>query len=61
MSEKDLEQLIRAERNAYSREWRAKNKDRIKQHNADYWKRRVLKTLEAQKEAEQEAAEVQNG
>ena len=29
--------------NAYNREWRAKNKDKVKQYNAAYWERRVAK------------------
>lgn len=46
---KPLEQLAREARAAYSREWRAKNKDRVKQANAKYWERRVLK-MKAEKE-----------
>lgn len=43
-----IEELAKAERNKYAREWRAKNKDKVKENNARYWARRALK---AQKEA----------
>lgn len=46
---KPLEQLAREAKAAYSREWRAKNKDRVKQINAKYWERRALK-MKAEKE-----------
>ena len=39
----DLEKEIRAERNKYNKEWRNKNKDKVKQYNKSYWERRVLK------------------
>ena len=47
----ELQDLARLERNRYAREWRAKNKDKVKETNARYWARRALK------KAEQEAAE----
>lgn len=28
----------------YQREWRAKNKDKVKQHNERYWERKAAKT-----------------
>jgi len=28
-------------KNAYLREWRAKNKDKVLKHNADYWEKKV--------------------
>lgn len=37
------ENLAREERNAYAREWRAKNKEKVKKINANYWARRALK------------------
>lgn len=30
----------REERNAYMREWRKKNKDRVKEYNSNYWERK---------------------
>jgi len=38
-SEKDL---IREARNAYKREWRAKNRERIKKYNDAYWLRKAM-------------------
>lgn len=43
MSEREIKDF----RNKYNREWRAKNKDKVKQYNKSYWERR----------AEREAAE----
>ena len=48
---KKLEELARQEEREYKKAWRAKNKDRVRQYNADYWKRRVEKRLQEQKEA----------
>ncbi|WGX77360.1 hypothetical protein QJS64_05035 [Paraclostridium bifermentans] len=33
----------REERNAYLREWRKKNKDKIKKYNKRYWERKASK------------------
>ena len=52
MSEKKLDELIADERRAYYREWRAKNKDKVKKHNADYWKRRAEKRAVAEQEVQ---------
>lgn len=41
-----VEQLANEERRAYFRKWRAENKDKVKRHNATYWKKRALKKLE---------------
>lgn len=46
----EIEQLAKAERLEYLRQWRAKNRDRVKLHNANYWKRRAeRKLLESRK------------
>ena len=45
---KTLDDMAKEARLAYYREYRARNKDRIKKTNAEYWKRRALK-LQAQK------------
>lgn len=39
----DLEQKIKDEKNEYQREWRSRNKDKIKKYNQRYWERRVIK------------------
>lgn len=33
----------RQARNAYAREWRAKNRDKVRQYNADYWTRKAAR------------------
>ncbi len=43
-----IERLANEERKAYYRKWRAENRDKVKKHNANYWKKRVLKKLESQ-------------
>lgn len=43
--QKTIEEIAREERLAYFREWRAKNKDKVKQHNATYWLKRAKRRL----------------
>ncbi|MBS5661239.1 MAG: phosphatase [Clostridiales bacterium] len=50
MDEKTLEQLALEERREYFRKWRANNKDKVKKHNADFWKRRVEQRLQSEQE-----------
>lgn len=38
-----LEELARKERLEYYREWRAKNKDKVREHNRRYWERRAAR------------------
>lgn len=33
----------RKAKNAYARAWRAKNPDKVKQYNADYWARKAAR------------------
>lgn len=51
MTEKELAELARQERNKYHREWRAKNPDKVKARNRKYWEHRALQAAEAAKEA----------
>ena len=37
-------------RNAYAREWRAKNPDKVKKNNANYWLRKAGKMVTEKKE-----------
>ena len=48
---KTIEELAREERLAYFREWRANNKDKVKQHQATYWQRRAER-IKAEREAQ---------
>ena len=49
MTEQERQELARQERNRYHREWRAKNKERVKAINDRYW---ANKALQAQKNTE---------
>lgn len=50
MDEKKLDEQARAARAEYSRQWRAKNKDKVRENNRRYWQRRAER-LAAGKEA----------
>lgn len=41
-----LEEMAKEARRQYSREWRRKNKDRIREINARYWRRRAERMAE---------------
>lgn len=36
---------VREIRNAYMREWRARNKDKVKEHQERYWSKKALKDI----------------
>lgn len=40
-----IDEIIRNEKNLYQREWRAKNKDRVRVINRRYWENRARKKL----------------
>lgn len=39
------------ERREYFRQWRAKNKDKVRENNRRYWERRAEKKAQAEQEA----------
>lgn len=41
----NIEDLVKEEKNLYQREWRAKNKDKVRVINKRYWEKRALKRL----------------
>ena len=43
----DMNNQARAARNAYARAWRAKNRDKVKQYNQNYWTKKAAKDGEA--------------
>lgn len=51
----NLERLAIEERRRYQKEWRAKNKDKVRAQNQKFWLRRAQQRLAA--EAEKEVAE----
>ena len=48
MSEVDLTEKARLARNAYQREYRAKNKGKIKEINARYWERKAAQEAKSE-------------
>jgi hypothetical protein len=53
-SKKEIELLVKEVRKEYFRSWRAANKDKVKQHNQNYWKKKALERLEGEKNAAHE-------
>lgn len=43
---RNAEEAARQVRNAYYRQWRANNRDKVKRYNADYWARKAAKNGE---------------
>lgn len=43
----NLEEMMKEKRREYFRQWRAKNKDKVRQHNLNYWMKKAQQ--EAQK------------
>jgi len=46
----NFEEAVKQERREYFRNWRASNKDKVRQHNQNYWRRRAERKLQEQKE-----------
>ena len=44
-NEKTLEEIARKERLEYFRNWRANNKEKVKKHNQNYWRKKAEKRL----------------
>ena len=40
---KPIDEVIAKERRQYFKEWRERNKDKVKQHNQNYWLKRAEK------------------
>lgn len=51
MTDKELDKLAREERNAYHREYRKRNSERIKKQQADYWRRKAEQRAKAEQQA----------
>lgn len=45
----ELEQKVKELRNKKAREWREKNKEKVKQINHNYWLRKAKQALEEEK------------
>lgn len=46
-----LQERAAEERREYFRQWRAKNKDKVRENNRRYWERRAAKKAQAEQEA----------
>ena len=57
MTEQQIQARAREERNSYQREWRAKNKDKVRAINARYWAKRARQTIEKEVQDEQKEAD----
>ena len=55
MVAKTLDEVIREEKREYHRNWRAKNRDKIKNNNNAYWSKKAMQKLQA--ESNHEAGE----
>jgi len=53
MSNKITEELIIQTRKEYFKQWRAKNKDKVKKNNQNYWKRKAEQKLKESENNEQ--------
>ena len=42
----ELQEKAKELRREYYREWRRKNKDKVRQHQENYWKKKAKKELE---------------
>ena len=49
----NLDEMIKEEKREYHRKWRANNPDKVKQINANYWKRKAEEKA-AQQQANRE-------
>jgi len=46
MTEEKIKRAIRLMQREYLQKWRKANPDKVKQYNANYWRRKVLKNQE---------------
>lgn len=49
MTEKEMDELVRAEQNRYAREWRKKNPEKVAANKRRYWERKALERLTKEK------------
>lgn len=53
MKKTSIDDLIVQERKEYFKNWRAKNKDKVRKNNQNYWKKRVEKKIKESEKNEQ--------
>ena len=54
VSEINIQDAARQQRLEYFRQWRAKNKDKVKKHNEDYWMRRAKRMMDEEQGGEKD-------
>lgn len=42
MTDKEIREAIAEEKRKYHKQWRDKNRDKIKKYNENYWKKKAL-------------------
>ena len=52
MDNHKLDEAAKNERREYYRRWRAENKDKVRQHNRNYWERRAMKRKQEEEKHE---------
>ena len=50
LTEQEIKEAVRKVQREYKREWRAKNKDKIKAANERYWRKKTMQRLTQGKE-----------
>lgn len=48
-NKKSIDEIAREERLAYFKNWRANNKNKVKKHNENYWRKKAEQRLSAEK------------
>ena len=57
IEERNVEELVKAEKREYYRQYRAKNRDRVNANNRRYWEKRALERQRQQHESEEKNGE----
>ena len=50
-TEKELIEIGKEKEREYQRNWRKENKDKVKEYNQRYWKKKALEHIQEEKEA----------
>lgn len=48
--QKTIDELAEEEKRKYFRQWRAKNKDKVKKSNQNYWRKKAEQSLKEKEE-----------
>ena len=53
----EIDELARAERLEYHKKWRAANRDKVRQHNENYWRKRAERKLNEKQPSDEDKTE----